>query len=377
MNPRPLLLALLLLVPFRLPAAAPAAPDFHLFIGTGGPGAKGIYRAPFDSASGRLGAAELAAEAGNPGFLAVHPDGETLYAAATIGGVPGAAAYRIGRDGGLTLINAAPTGDGGAAHIAVHPSGRFAATAQYGGGSVAVFPLGEGGRLGAATVLKHSGGSRVVPQRQETPHPHYVGWSPDGRFALVPDLGLDAIVIYRVVAGAPYLERHGLAAGPAGGGPRHLKFSPDGRFIYLLNELSLALTTFAWDAAAGAARRLGTVPSLSEEAKAGEASNSGAEIVVHPGGRFAYFSNRGHDSVTVYRIDPATGAAEVVQVQPIRGAFPRNINLAPGGGWLLAAGADSNTVAVHRVDPATGRLTYQTKGVVTVPAPICLVFVRR
>lgn len=376
MKPRSLRLLLPLLAAPTLAFAAAPGSAWHVFLGTGGPGAKGIYRATFDTATGKLGPAELAAEAGNTGFLAVHPDGDKLYATATLGGAPGAAAYRIGSGGALTLINAAPTGDGGAAHIAVHPSGRFAATAQYGAGSVAVFPLGEGGRLGAAVLHRHTGGSRVVDRRQDSPHPHYVGWSPDGRFALVPDLGLDAIVIYRVLPAAPYLERHGLAAGPAGGGPRHLKFSPDGRFIYLLNELSLALSTFAWDAAAGTARLLGTVPSLSEAAKAGEAFNSGAEIVLHPDGRFGYFSNRGHDSVSVYRLDPATGGAEVIQVQPVRGAFPRNINLAPGGGWLLAAGADSNTVAVHRVDPATGRLTYQTKGVIQTPAPICIVFAR-
>lgn len=353
------------------------APNWNVYFGTGGPGAKGIYRATFDGATGRLSAAELAAEVGSAGFLAVHPQGDRLYATAGFPGGPGAAAYRIGQDGSLTLINTSPTGDGGAAHIAVHPSGKFAVTAQYGNGSVAVFPLEEGGRLGKAVVMKHEGGSRVVDKRQDTPHPHYCGWSPDGRFALVPDLGLDGIVIYRVNAQGPSLERHGFAASVRGGGPRHLKFSPDGKFIYLLNELSVSLTTFAWDAAAGTARLLGEVPSISEAMKAKETHNSGAEIVLHPSGRYAYFSNRGHDTVTVFRTDPATGAAEVIQVQPVRGAFPRNINLAPGGEWLLAAGADSNTVSVHRLNAQTGELTYQVKGVVNVPAPICIVFVAR
>ena len=241
---------------------------------------------------------------------------------------------------------------------------------------MAVFPLAADGTLGAAKLIRHQGGSKVVPQRQDSPHPHYTGWSPDGRFALVPDLGLDGIVIYRVNADAASLERHGFAASVPGGGPRHLKFSPDGKFIYLLNELSVSLSTFAWDASAGTAKLLGTVPSISEAAKARETHNSGAEVLMHPSGRFVYFSNRGHDTVTVFRVDPATGAAEVAQVQPVRGAFPRNINLAPGAGWLLAAGADSNTVSVHKVDAAAGVLTYQTKGVINVPAPICIVFVR-
>jgi len=262
------------------------------------------------------------------------------------------------------------------AAIAVHPSGKFLLTAQFGGGSTALFPLDAEGRLGSAQLYKHTGpGSGVVPKRQDKPHAHYCGFSPDGRFAVVPDLGLDGIVIYRIDLDKIVLERHGFAASIPGGGPRHLRFSTDGKFIYLLNELALSVTTFAWDAAAGTARQLTTVPALSDETKAGEGFNSAAEILAHPGGRFVYSSNRGHDTVSVYRAEPATGVLSVVQVQPVRGAFPRNINLSPDGGWLLAAGADSNTVSVHRVDPATGRLTYQTKGVINVPAPICILFV--
>ena len=345
-----------------------------VYFGTGGPGAKGIYRSTFNETDGKLSPAELAAEVGSPGFLALHPDGTKLYAVANFPGGPGAMGYRIQPGGGLEVINSSPTGDGGGAHIAVHPSGRFLLTAQYGAGSTALFPLDDAGRLGTAVIHRHTGGSRVVKGRQDAPHAHWCGFSPDGRFALVPDLGMDGVVIYRVDLERPAIERHGFAASVPGGGPRHLRFSPDGKFIYLLNELSLSVTTYAWEPQSGTARLLATVPALSEEAKAKEAFNSAAEILVHPGGRFVYSSNRGHDSVTVYRADPATSALSVIQVQPVRGAFPRNINLAPGGGWLLAAGADSNTVSVHRVDPASGLLTYQTKGVINVPAPICILF---
>src|SRR5688572_8476459 len=358
--------------------AAPVQADvLHTYFGTGGPGTKGIYRATFDTATGKLTPAVLAAEIGNPGFLALHPDGDKLYAVANFTGGPGAAAYRIAKDGALEAINTSPTGDGGGAHIAVHPSGKFLLTAQYGGGSVALFPLDASGRLGTAKLSRHEGGSRVMEKRQDAPHPHYVGFSPDGRFALVPDLGLDGIVIYRVNAAEGAIERHGFAASVRGGGPRHLKFSPDGKFIYLLNELTSSVTSFAWDAAAGTARQLGTVAALSDAAKAKESFNAAAEIVVHGNGRFLYSSNRGHDTVTVYRAEPASAALEVIQLQPVRGAFPRNINLAPGDGWLLAAGADSNTVSVHKVNQQSGELTYQTKGVINVPAPICILFVKR
>jgi 6-phosphogluconolactonase len=357
--------------------SAGAAEPVPVYFGTGGPGAKGIYRATFDAAKGKLTAAELVAEVGSPGFLALHPASDKLYAVANFTGGPGAIGYKIGPKGELTVINSSPIGDGGGAHIAVHPSGKFLLTAQYGGGSTALFPLDAEGRLGTAQVVKHTGGSGVVKPVQEKPHAHWVGFSPDGRFALVPDLGLDGIVIYRIDLAKPAIERHGFAASVPGGGPRHLRFSPDGKFIYLLNELSLSVTTFAWDASAGTAQKLADVPSLSAEVKAKEAMNAAAEILVHASGRFVYASNRGNDTVTVYRADPATSALNVIQVQPVRGAFPRNINLSPDGGWLLAAGADSNTVAVHKVNPTTGELTYQTKGVINVPAPICILFVPR
>ena len=216
-----------------------------VYFGTGGPGAKGIYRATFDAKTGKLTAAELAAEVGNPGFLALHPDGNKLYAVAAVAGVQSAIGYRIGAAGALEIINSAPTTDGGGAHIAVHPSGKFLLTAQYGGGSTALFPLDAEGRLGAAQVTKHQGGSGVVPGRQEKPHAHMCAFSPDGRFALVPDLGIDAIVVYRINLDTPAITMHGVIASIPGGGPRHMKFSPDGKFIYLLNELALSVTSYA------------------------------------------------------------------------------------------------------------------------------------
>jgi len=346
----------------------------HVYFGTGGPGAKGIYRSTFDSEKGSLTPAKLAHEIGSPGFLALSPDGTKLYAAATKDNVGGIAAYRVGEDGSLEFFHFEPTGDGGAAHVAVHPSGRFLLTAQYGGGSTSLLPLDGEGKPGTATVSEHEGGSKVVEGRQDSPHPHYCGFSPDGKFALVPDLGLDSVVIYAIDPDKPAITKHGFAESVAGGGPRHLKFSKDGKFIYLLNELSLSTTVFSWDAASGTAKALSTTPALSEETKAAESFNSAAEIVLHPSGTFVYSSNRGHDTVTVYATKEGGAALEVIQVQPVRGAFPRNINLDPSGEWLLAAGADSHTVAVHAVAPDSGRLTYQRGAIIQVPAPICIVF---
>ena len=351
------------------------AKPIDLFFGTGGRNSEGIYHATFNPENGKFTPAKLAAKIGSPGFLSMHPNGQILYSLGRWDGSAGTLGYRMGSKGELKEFTRMACPDGSGAHIAVHPSGRFLITAQYGGGSVAIFPLNKDGHLQKPTVIEHQGGSKVVERRQESPHPHWTGFSPDGKYALIPDLGLDQIVIYKVDPNKPSLSRHGFAQSVPGGGPRHMRFSVDEKFIYLLNELSLSVTTFAWDASKGTAKRLSTTPAISEQVKAGESFNSAAEILVHPSGSFIYSSNRGHDTVSVYQANSKTGKLKVVQVQPVRGAFPRNINLTPNADWLLAAGADSNTVAAHRVDPKTGKLTYQRGSVINVPSPICILFV--
>ena len=350
---------------------ATAAPQ-DVYFGTGGKEAKGIYRAKFDPGKGKLSGIELAAEIKGPGFLALHPDKEHLYAVAS-GKV---AAFEIVEGGGLKFLNQAEIGDGGAAHLAVHPTGKLVITAQYGGGSVAVFPIGPGGEVGERSqLLEHEGGSKVVGNRQDSPHPHWCGFSADGKFAFVPDLGMDGIVVYAVEpgdGGALELRQVDVAMSVPGGGPRHMRFSVDEKFVYLLNELSLSVTTFAYDG--GKLKRLGTVPALSDEVKAKETFNSASEILVHPNGKFVYSANRGNDSVTAYLANPATGELKVTEVEPIRGAWPRNINLDPSGRWLLAAGANSNTIAVFSIDQESGELAFSRGNVWNVPGCICILF---
>jgi 6-phosphogluconolactonase len=351
------------------------AQPIDVFFGTGGSGAEGIYHSTFNPDNGKFSSVKLAAKIGSPGFLTLHPNDKILYSVGRWENGTGAVGYHINK-GELKEFTRMACPDGGGCHIAVHPSGKFLLTAQYGGGSVALFPLDSSGKLGEPTVTEHEGGSKVVERRQQSPHPHWTGFSPDGKYSLVPDLGLDQIVIYKVDSSKPAITRHGVGQSVPGGGPRHMRFSTNGNFIYLLNELTLSVTTFEWDADKGTAKTLTTEPALSEQDKKGETFNSSAEILVHPNGRFAYSSNRGHDSVTVYRANPKSGKLKVVQVQPVRGAFPRNINLSPNATWLLAAGADSNTVAAHRVDPDTGKLTYQRGSVINVPSPICILFAK-
>lgn len=364
----------LILATLTLSLAFSHASEVDVFFGTGGRGSKGIYHATFDTEKGKLSNAKLAAEISSPGFLALHPDGDKLYAVARVEGGSGAAGFHIKQGGKLEQFTSAKNPDGGGAHIAVHPSGNFLLTAQYGGGSTALFPIDDDGNLSAPTVSEHTGGSKVVGNRQDSPHPHYAGFSPDARFAFVPDLGTDNIHIYKVDPNKPSITGHGLAESVPGGGPRHMRFSADGKFIYLLNELELSVTTFAYDAENGTTQRLTTTRAISPEVKAKENFNSAAEILVHPNGKFVFSSNRGNDSVTAYRADPATGKLTVTEVEPIRGAWPRNINLDPTGSYLLAAGADSNTIAVHQIDQLTGELTFVTKSIINVPGPICILF---
>ncbi len=339
---------------------------------------QGIYHARLDSDTGKLSTPTLAAEVSSPGFLARHPKLPILYSVGTVDGAASVLAYTIadGDGASLTFLNAQPIGDGGAAHLSTDATGSVLLTAQYGGGSTALFPLADDGSIQPRQQLeKHAGGSGVVKGRQDAPHAHWTGYSPDNRFAFVPDLGMDQVVIWRLHAGTspPRIEPHGFGVCPPGSGPRHMKFHPNGKLVYVLNELSLTVTVFAYDAEAGRMEPLQTVPTLSEAQKAAETFNSASEIRLHPTGKFVYTANRGHDTITVFRTDPQTGFLTLVEQEPIRGGWPRNFALDPSGRWLLAAGRDSHTVAVFAIDPTSGQLTY-TRNMAMVPSPICVLF---
>jgi 6-phosphogluconolactonase len=355
-------------------ATCSRAETLDVYFGTGVPKGDGIYHSTFDTLSGKLSPATMVAKVVFPGFLAIHPDHRALYAVAKLPEGYGVIGYHIGPGGSLDPFTKILNPGARAVHLAVHPSGRFLVTAQYDDGSVTFIPLDGEGKLGNPILHRHEGGSGVVKGRQDSPHPHSCSISPDGNYVLIPDLGLDGVAAYRVNAGRTDMERSGFYPSVKGGGARHMKFSPDGSLIYLLNELSLSLSTFSWDATKGTATLLASVPTLPESLKAGEIFHSAAEILVHPGGKFLYSSNRGNDSVSVFRANPSSGQHDLIQVQPIRGAFPRNINITPAGDWLLAAGEHSDTISVHRIDQATGKLTFQTDGIINLPSPICIVF---
>jgi 6-phosphogluconolactonase len=336
---------------------------------------QGIYRATLNDETGAISSPALAAEIGAPEFLALHPNGKQLYAACKLDdGQPGVAAFEISDDKqSLRLLNNQPIGDGRACHLATDRSGRNLFTAQYGTGTVAAFPLDAEGKIQPRSALARHSGSGPNKQRQEGPHAHWVGTDPGNRLLFVPDLGIDQVVIYEMDLNAGTIKPHGHGRCPPGSGPRHMAFHPNGRFAYVLNELAISVTVFAYDAKSGTLTAIETVDSLPPELR--DRQSTGAELCIHPSGEFLYGSSRGHDSVTTFRIDPASGRLTLIEREPIRGAHPRNVNLDPSGKWLLAAGRDSNTIAVFGVDQKSGGLVF-SGNVVNSPGPICVEFQR-
>jgi len=338
---------------------------------------QGIYHCMLNKSSGKLSDPKLVAEISGPGFLAMHPSLPVLYAVGGVDGDPSVAAYAINgtlKNASLKFMNALEIGDGGAAHVSVDATGKTVLTAQYGGGSTGVFSLNDDGSLKARTqLIKHEGASNAVTGRQTKSHAHWTGFSPDNRFAFVPDLGLGKVLIYKVDAAASKIQSHGSGTIAPGGGPRHMKFHNNGKWIYVLHELDLSVTVFDYDAAAGTMTAKQTIETVPKADLAKEQAKSCSEIRVHPSGNFVYAANRGHDTITVFRVDPSSGELTFVEREFVRGATPRNFNIDPAGKWLLAAGQDSHTLASFEVNADNGELTYNRSNV-HAPSCICVLF---
>lgn len=357
---------------------ADAADAYTVYVGTyTGAKSKGIYAFEFNAATGQAGEARLVAETPSPSFLARHPNGQLLYAVNEVNEVNGEkggglSAFKIAADGKLTLLNQVSTLGGGPCHLTLDSQGRAVLVANYGGGSVVSYRLEADGRLGGrASFIQHTGSS-VNQRRQEAPHAHGIYLDAKDRFAYVPDLGLDKVLVYEFDASTGGLKLQEAAAGivASGGGPRHVALHNTLPFLWSLNELLCTVTTFRVDASSGALQPGTTSPTLPRERQEGDST---AEIFVHPNGKYLYASNRGHDSITVFQIDPANGALQTVQNQPIGGKTPRNFALDPSGRWLLAAAQGSDVVTVFAIDQASGRLSGRMAQV-EVPTPVCLVF---
>ncbi len=332
----------------------------------------GFSLAHFDTDTGELTKPEFLLGAAGPAFFEIHPDGRHLYAcnAATGGEV---SAYEIEpHTGQLSLLNSEPSGGGEPCYLSFDQTARYALVANYDGGNLGVFALRADGGIGERTGFAQHAGSSVDPRRQTRAYAHAILAAPDNRFVLGADLGVDKIYSYRFSSQEGSLKANDPACVRVamGSGPRHLKFHPNGRWVYVLNELSSTITGFNWNAETGALGEFQTASTLPSDYFA---ANTAAEIVVHPNGKFLYASNRGHNSLAVFAIDPNAGWLKLVENVSSGGKLPRYFTFDPTGRWILCCNHGSENAVVFQVDETTGRLA-KTGPPVAVAYPFCARF---
>ncbi len=354
-------------------ALAPKSSSMRLYIGSYTNAAtKGISMARFDPTTGALSDLELAVEMPNPTFFAIHPNGRYVYAIHEIGNFEGQkvgsiGAYTIDRASGrLTLINRLATQGPGPCHVGLDKRGRVAMVANYGGGSVASFAIEPDGSLkGPASFIQHKG-SGADPKRQDRPHAHSINVTPDNRFAVCCDLGLDQVIVYEIHADTGKLEPHGICHLAPGSGPRHFAWHPKLPCGYVANELNSTVTVVSYGDGS-----LDEIHSVSTKPDDFKGDNYPAEVCVHPSGRWVYVSNRGENTIAAFSVDVASGKLERVENVSTEGTWPRNFYIVPGGRWLLAANQNSGSIRVFSINPKTGVPKSTGQGL-TLNAPVCL-----
>jgi len=357
------------------------ASQYLLYVGTYTKGeSKGIYAFRYDPKSADATSLGLAAETANPSFLAASPDQRFLYAVNELTEYQGASsgavtAFAINPgDGKLTQLNESASRGADPCYISFDRTGKYVLVANYTGGSIVVFPVSQDGHLEPASAFVQHQGRGQNPERQEGPHAHWIETTPDNRLALVADLGLDEILIYRFDAKTGTLMPNDPPFGKtdAVAGPRHVSLHPNGKFVYVIDELSSTITVFAFDSSHGSLQALQAISTLPADFKG---KNDTAEIHVHPNGKFLFASNRGHDSIAVFSIDQNTGKLSFTADFPTGGKTPRNFELDPGGTHLLVANQDSGNIVTFTIDQQNGRLT-STGQERKVPSPVSLRFVK-
>jgi 6-phosphogluconolactonase len=320
----------------------------------------------------------LAAETPSPAFLEIDAKRRLVFAVNEMGqfeGQPTGAVSAFSVDpatGKLKLLNQKSSLGSGPCHLVLDRAGRHVFVANYGSGSVAVLKVQPDGLLGETTAFVQHEGKSVNPQRQEGPHAHCVTLDPANRFLFVCDLGLDKVLIYKFDSDSGKITPNepAFAAVAAGAGPRHMAFRPDGRFAYVVNELNSTVTAFAYDADAGALAELQTVSTLPENFAG---PNTCAEIAVHPNGKYVYASNRGHDSVALFKVDGEKGTLTFVEAQSTGGKTPRHFGIHPSGAHPAIANQNSDTLLLCRIDADDGRLK-PSEVFAEAPTPSCIQF---
>jgi 6-phosphogluconolactonase len=356
---RVLMFALAAILVSATPRQATADP--LVFITAFAPGEKGgIHGYEFDVKSGKLKALHRTSGVEHPFYLALTPDRKHLYSihAKQFGGKENeqVAAYAlVGRTGELKLLNRQSAEGTAACYLDVDRTGKAVLVANYSSGSVASLPIKADGSLGEpASFIQHKGAS-VNPARQKEPHAHSIVVSPNNRHAFAADLGTDQVLCYKLDPATAKLTPNEppFARAPAGAGPRHLTFHPNGKRVYVINELANSVSLFDYDADSGTLTAKQTISTLPEGFKG---TSHCADLKVTPDGRYLYGTNRGHDSIAAYNVGE-DGRLSLIEITPSLGKGPQNLAITPDGGWLLCANMPGNNVAVFRIDTKTGRLT--------------------
>jgi 6-phosphogluconolactonase len=359
--------------------AGSAGGTLRLYVGTythGKTPSEGIYMLELDTGSGLLWNQGPVAKLPDPSFLAIHPSRRFVYAVNELGEFQGKKTGGVSAlsidpsTGKLTLLNQQSSVGSGPCHLTVDKTGKNVLVANYGSGAVACLPIQPDGSLEPASSSIQHEGKGSDPGRQGGPHAHSINLDAANRFAFAADLGLDEVLIYRFDADKGTLSPNDppFTKVAPGSGPRHFAFHPEGKFAYVINEMANTIVAFAYDAEKGSLEPIQTISTLPEGFRG---KSYTAEVQVHPSGRFVYGSNRGHDSIAIFKVDPATGKLTAAGHQSTLGKNPRNFALDPGGSFLLAENQDSDSVVVFRIDPQTGGLT-QVGEPVTVPMPVCI-----
>lgn len=344
--------------------------DKYAYVGTyTASGSAGIYVYKVDEVTGQLTQISTA-KSNNPSFLAIHPNHRVLYAVSEEGELKGIiSAFAIDPStGALSFINQQPTNGSAPCHVTVDATGQSVITANYSSGSLCVFPIGKDGALSPMSDFVQHEGSGPDKSRQEGPHAHSVNLSPDNRFVFACDLGLDRVFIYALDPAQGKLTLHGEGRTAPGAGPRHFAFHPSGNYAYAINELNSTVTAFRYDKAAGTLSEIQAISTLPEGYS--EVSYC-ADVHAHPDGKFLIGSNRGHDSLTVFAIDEATGKLTSLGQTSTGGGWPRNFAIAPSGKQVVVANQYTDNLVQFAFDEATGQLT-PTGHVVSVPTPVCI-----
>ncbi len=370
------LAALSLAVTAFAQSSKPASHQFLAYVGTytAKTDSKGIYALDFESETGKLTLRGLAAEAPDPSWLALHPSGKYVYVANEAGKQSTISAFSVdAKSAKLTLLNQLPALGEDPCYLSFDKTGKYLFVANYTSGNVVVFPIFPNGKLGEHTALvRDSGTLGPNKERQEGPHAHWIESSPDNRFVFIADLGLDAILSFRFDATKGTLTPNDppFAKLAPGAGPRHATFSFNGKFVFVVSELNSTVTTFSYDRKKGSLNEPQTVSTLPKDYRG---RNDTAEIALHPSGRGLYASNRGHDSIAVFRIDDFKGTLTSVGIFLTDGKEPRHFALDPTGQFLLAENQNSNNIVVFRLDVVTGGLQ-EVSRLNNVPSPVNLVF---